>query len=167
MSNFKCKSCGSEFDVSNDAQVFKCSYCGVTSLLDVDHLNIKQKSVGVNLNSQYEFQVKLKNAKYYMNKTKEYYEAYNLFLELFIMDQTNIEVLEGLMICITHNFERHNVVGFSLNEDNDFHTYFKLYEKYVKDKKKAINFLNKYRFFKRELKNPRWLNGPRNKMDIY
>lgn len=164
MSVFKCKSCGSEFDVSENTQVFKCSYCGVTSLLDVDHLDIKQKSV--NLNSQYEFQVKLKNAKYYMNKNKEYYEAYKIFLELFNMDQTNVEVLEGLMICITHNFERHNVVGFSLNEDNDFHTYFMLYEKYVKDKSKATEFLNKYRVFKKELRNPRWLNGPRNKMDL-
>lgn len=155
MKPFKCESCGSEFELADNVSSFKCTYCGATSMFDVNNLNITHKK-SIQSNTQSEFDVKLKNAKFLQNKNKEYYEALQIYKELFEIDNNNLEVLEGLMICITHNFEKENVVGYTLEEDNDFTTYIRLYEKNVKDKNKALAYYKKYEEFRDGFDFPTW-----------
>lgn len=145
--SLKCSSCNglNHIDDTNLLS-FKCSYCGIDNVVSNGVVSVNDNSSD-SLPKGLDFEIRLKNAKYTLNTLKLYDKAYEMYKDLYKTYDTNPDVLEGLMISLTHNFNHKSVTDFDIDEDIEFNNYLRKYELSQKKMNKVISFYKKYRHF--------------------
>lgn len=132
----KCPNCNSNLEVEGNRKKAECQYCGTTFLLDDNTVNVKHIHAG-GISEEQEYI----NAETYLNKFKNYDEAYKLYLSLSKRFVDNPEIWIGLLRSITHDFK------YKVNSNlfmKNCTTYWNNYCSLV-DKKDVDKYLDKYR----------------------
>jgi hypothetical protein len=145
--SLKCSSCNGVNHIDDTNLLsFKCKYCGIDNVVSNGIVSVNDNSSD-SLPKDLDFEIRLKNAKYTLNTLKLYDKAYEMYKELYKTYDTNPDVLEGLMISLTHNFNHKSVTDFDIDEDIEFNNYLRKYELSQKKMNKVISFYKKYRHF--------------------
>ena len=145
--SLKCSSCNGVNHIHDTNLLsFKCKYCGIDNVVSNGIVSVNDNSSD-SLPKDLDFEIRLKNAKYTLNTLKLYDKAYEMYKELYKTYDTNPDVLEGLMISLTHNFNHKSVTDFDIDEDIEFNNYLRKYELSQKKMNKVISFYKKYRNF--------------------
>lgn len=145
--SLKCSSCNGVNHIDDTNLLsFKCKYCGIDNVVSNGIVSVNDNSSD-SLPKDLDFEIRLKNAKYTLNTLKLYDKAYEMYKELYKTYDTNPDVLEGLMISLTHNFNHKSVTDFDIDEDIEFNNYLRKYELSQKKINKVISFYKKYRHF--------------------
>ena len=145
--SLKCSSCNGVNHIDDTNLLsFKCKYCGIDNVVSNGIVSVNDNSSD-SLPKDLDFEIRLKNAKYTLNTLKLYDKAYEMYKEVYKTYDTNPDVLEGLMISLTHNFNHKSVTDFDIDEDIEFNNYLRKYELSQKKMNKVISFYKKYRNF--------------------
>lgn len=132
----KCPNCNSNIEVESNRRRAECQYCGTKFVLDDNTVNVKHISAG-GISEEQEYI----NAETYLNKFRNYDEAYKLYLSLSRRFVDNPEVWIGLLRSMTHDFTyKINTKLFQKNCTMYWNNFCSLV-----DKSEVDEYLGKYR----------------------
>lgn len=146
--NLKCESCGASIDVTKDTNVFECSYCGTTNVLDADQVTVNQYYNSGELDFEREYNLRVNNGFYLMHELHNYEKAYDVFCEVYETSKYDTRLLEGLMESCSHGFDYTKVLDFWLMFESEYTKYLEVYSKLQKDPIKVAEYESKLKYMK-------------------
>jgi DNA-directed RNA polymerase subunit M/transcription elongation factor TFIIS len=143
LKDFNCDKCGAYLELIDEKElVFECKHCGYQKKMN-DNYIIKEYSTNGVVPIELEIKHKLKVADFLISNEK-YIKAYEMFCELYSLNNKDVRILEGLMISWSHNFDLYKLYRNIKTFSSVYEEYLEQYNKYQTNKEKVLEFTSKY-----------------------